>query len=69
MFRLCVTSYFISLLWMTETVDLSKNKNWPSQFDEYCGESYTDRIFGGTYANIGQFPWIAQLMYFVGRLN
>lgn len=35
--------------------------NWPKHIDEKCGESYSDRIIGGQDADLGQFPWMAQI--------
>lgn len=38
-------------------------KKWPKEYDEVCGESYSDRIIGGANATLGQYPWIVRLKY------
>lgn len=41
--------------------------NWPKHI---CGEIYNDRIIGGQNAALGQFPWMARLLFkFKGKLQ
>jgi hypothetical protein len=34
--------------------------NW-TEINEHCGVSGSDRIIGGTTAELGQYPWIAHV--------
>lgn len=43
--------------------DFRNHPNWPRDADEICGETNSDRIIGGQTAAIGQFPWMAKLVF------
>lgn len=48
---------------MGTVVDFRKHVNWPSKAQENCGETNMDRIIGGEFAKLGQYPWLVQLVF------
>lgn len=40
-----------------------EHPNWPSDTQDECGISFTDRIVGGINASLGQYPWLARIGY------
>ncbi|XP_031619837.1 CLIP domain-containing serine protease 2-like [Contarinia nasturtii] len=63
MLKLIVTFSMYCLLATGSDQDYQLHKNWPKQMERGCGETYADRIVGGKYAKLGQYPWMAQLLY------
>lgn len=64
MLKSAAICFFIVIFSIKNSVsDFRRHSNWPKRFEKTCGESYTDRIIGGQTAALGQFPWMARLVY------
>ncbi|XP_055322026.1 CLIP domain-containing serine protease HP8-like [Sitodiplosis mosellana] len=63
MFKYIVLYYFCCTLAIEGYTDFRLHKNWPKDMDEICGELSQDRIIGGKFANLGQYPWLVLLIY------
>ncbi|XP_046401603.1 uncharacterized protein LOC124167663 [Ischnura elegans] len=44
-------------------VDYSQHPNWSLLMPDICGSDVSDKIIGGTVANLKQYPWLALLQY------
>lgn len=56
--------YLVGILFVKKCAgDIRNHPNWPKHVEEMCGETHSDRIIGGQTAKIGQFPWMAKLVF------
>lgn len=52
------------LLVKNSSCDFRSHPNWPKEAEQVCGESHSDRIIGGGFAALGQYPWMARLVFY-----
>lgn len=63
MFKHIIFYYFCCTFVIDGYTDFRLHKNWPKEMAEICGDNEQDRIIGGKIANLGQYPWLVQLIY------
>ena len=49
--------------------EIENHPNWNQLDLKNCGVSNTNRIIGGQFASVGEFPWIARIGYLNGKKN